>query len=244
MPDQLFYLLPLLVLISFSYSSVGHGGASGYIAILTLVGIQGFLIKPSALILNLIVSSISFFQFYRAGHFKWYLFWPFAITSIPMAYVGSIIKVDPHLFQKFLGFALFFPILKLIGIFNNKNEVSNNVNLIGALLIGGILGFLSGMLGIGGGIFLTPIIILLGWANMKTAAAVSALFIFVNSLSGLFGLISKGLVIENNVYLWIAAAVCGGGVGAYFGSTKFNSKTLQYILALILLVAAFKLILT
>jgi len=244
MPDQLFYLIPLLILISFLYSSVGHGGASGYIAILTLVCIQGFLIKPSALILNLIVSSISFFQFYRVGYFKWNLFWPFAITSIPMAFFGSIIKVDPHVFQKFLGFALLFPILKLIGVFDNKKEVSNNVNLIGALLIGGILGFLSGMLGIGGGIFLTPIIILLGWANMKTAAAVSALFIFVNSLSGLFGLISKGLVIENSVYLWIAAAVFGGIIGAYFGSTKFNSKTLQYILALVLLVAAFKLILT
>ena len=242
MSNNILLLLPVLILISFLYSSVGHGGASGYIAILTLFGIGATFIKPSALVLNLLVSAIAFFQFYKAGHFKWGLFWPFALTSIPFAFIGAIIKIDPYLFQKFLGLALLFPILKLIGVFDKENNLKNNINIPLALLIGAILGLFSGMLGIGGGIFLTPILILLGWADMKKAAAVSAIFIFVNSLSGLFGLISKGLVIDQEVYYWLVAAIVGGVAGSYYGSSRFNSKTLQYILAAVLLVASGKLL--
>jgi hypothetical protein len=238
-----YYLILLsLLTIAFLYASVGHGGASGYITVLTLWHIQNSLIRPSVLILNMLVSAVAFIQYYRAGHFSWKIFLPFAVTSIPAAFWGGQHKPDADIYNKILGVALFFPILKLLGFFGKETEQTRPVNLPVALAIGFVIGLVSGMLGIGGGIFLTPVLLLLHWAKMKTAAAVSALFIFVNSLSGFIGLLQKGFEVNNEMFAWIATALIGGVFGSYFGSRKFNSQALRYLLAGGLVIAAFKLL--
>ncbi len=245
MPEQnLIYLfIPLLFVVAFLYSSVGHGGASGYLALMAIFSIAPSIMKSSALILNVLVSGIAFFQYYRCGHFNRKLFFPFIITSIPASFLGAYLTVDDLYYKKILGVVLIFPILRLTGLIGKESSELKEVQLGYALVIGGIIGLLSGMLGIGGGILLSPIILLLHWGNMKQTAAVSALFILVNSIAGLGGLISKGITIDTTIYIWLGVALIGGLAGSYYGSKKFESKTLKLILAGVLLIAGLKLLL-
>jgi hypothetical protein len=243
--ETTYYLfLLLLFVVAFFYASVGHGGASGYLALMALFGMAPAMMKSSALIMNLCVSLISFIHYYRGGHFKWKLFLPFAITSVPASFLGALVTVDPVLYKRILGGLLLFPILRLLGVFGKESDEQKSLNLIVALLLGASIGFLSGMIGIGGGIILSPIILLFHWAKMKETAAISALFIFVNSISGLAGLLSKGLIIEPSVYLWISITLAGGFAGAYLGSKKIQSPVLKKILAFTLLLASIKLLFT
>lgn len=232
----------LLIIISFLYSSVGHGGASGYLALMALFSISPAMMKSSALLLNIFVSFISFYQYYRGGHFNWKLFFAFAITSIPASFLGAYITLDAAIYKKVLGVCLLFPILKLLGIIGKESDSHQELKIGYGLFIGAIIGLFSGMIGIGGGILLSPIILLFHWANMKQTAAVSALFIFVNSVSGLIGLLSNGTHINPVVYYWLIAALIGGLAGAYFGSKKLNNKTLKFILAFVLIIASVKLL--
>lgn len=232
----------LLIIVAFLYSSVGHGGASGYLALMALFNVHPSMMKSSALLLNIFVSFISFFQYYRSGHFQWKLFFAFAITSIPASFLGAYITLDAAIYKKILGVCLLFPILKLLGIIGKEKDTHQELKMGYALFIGAIIGFLSGMIGIGGGILLSPIILLFHWADMKQTAAVSALFIFVNSVSGFIGLLSNGTQIESIVYYWLIAALIGGLAGAYFGSKKLNNKTLKYTLAIVLVIASVKLL--
>ncbi len=239
-----FFLL-LLFMVAFLYSSVGHGGASGYLALMALFGVMApAMMKSSALIMNIFVSSISFFHYYRTGHFRWKLFFPFAIASIPLAFIGGYIILDPMIYKKILGVILIFPILRFFGVFGKTEGPEKEINLPLALLTGGIIGVLSGMIGIGGGIILSPVILLLHWGNMKQTAAVSALFILVNSIAGLAGMFSTGIGIDNSVYLLVAIALAGGFAGAYLGSKKFNNLVLKRILAVVLTLACIKLLIT
>lgn len=239
------FFLILLFVVAFLYSSVGHGGASGYLALMAIFGIMApSMMKSSALIMNIFVSSISFFHYYRSGNFRWKLFLPFAIASIPLAFIGGYIILDTLIYKKILGAILIFPILKFFGVFGKTEGDEKEINRIWALLIGGIIGILSGMIGIGGGIILSPIILLLHWGNMKQTAAVSALFILVNSIAGLLGMFSTGIEIDNLVYLWVMVALLGGFAGAYFGSKKFNNLVLKRILAVVLTLASIKLLMT
>src|SRR6266508_1299814 len=187
----LFYIL--LFLVAFLYSSVGHGGASGYLALMALFSISPDVMKPTALLLNLFVSLTSFVQFYRGKHFNWKIFLPFAITSVPMAYVGGLITVDANIYKKILGILLLVPINRFLFFTNIKVEKLKRSNIFLSLPIGGGIGFLSGLIGIGGGIILSPVLLLLKWTEMKQTAAISALFIFVNSLSGLAGQLTRGI---------------------------------------------------
>ena len=240
---ELIQILFLLFIVAFFYSTVGHGGASGYIAVLTLMGISATLIKPSALLLNIFVASISFYHYYKQGHFKWRLFYPFAILSVPMAYVGSFVVLDPTWYKRILGICLLIAILRIVGVFNKKeNSETKQVPLVTGLIIGAALGFLSGMIGIGGGIILSPIILIFNWGNLKETSAVSALFIVVNSIAGMIGLFKQGINLPTEVFLWIGVAIAGGFLGAYWGSKKATNVTLRNVLAAVLLVAAFKLI--
>ncbi len=241
MSGDLVIALSLLV-IGFLYSSVGHGGASGYIALLSLYGLMPAHYKPLILLLNIIVAGISFIQFYRAGFFKWNLCWPFIITSIPFAFIGSQIPIHDNYYNLFLGIALLFPIIRLIGYFPAAKKEQRSLPLKTAMLVGAIIGLASGVLNIGGGIFLSPIIILFAWANAKEAAAVSALFIVVNSMSGLIGSIGKPILLDETSFSWFIAIVTGGIAGSYFGSHRFQQKTVQYILAAVLSIACVKLI--
>lgn len=242
--DLLPFFLLLLAVMAFLYASIGHGGASGYLAVLALFSVEPSLMKSSSLVLNIFVSLISFVHYYRGGHFKWQLFVPFAIASIPAAYFGAQVEVDPSVYKKVLGICLIFPILRLAGAFGKESDETKSLPLAYGLLIGAVIGFLSGMIGIGGGILLSPVILLFHWGKMKETAAVSALFILVNSISGLAALLGKGYTPVTEIYSWIAVAVIGGFAGAYFGSQKFNHSVLRYILALVLLIASLKLIFT
>jgi len=237
-----FYIL--LFLVAFLYSSVGHGGASGYLALMALYGIAPEVMKPTALLLNLFVSLTSFIQFYRGKHFHWKIFLPFAIASVPMAYAGGLITVDPVIYKKILGILLLIPITRFLFFANIKIDELKKSNLYLSLPIGAAIGFLSGLIGIGGGIILSPVLLLLKWTDMKQTAAISALFIFVNSLSGLTGQLTKGIDFSPDMYAYVAVAFTGGIFGAYYGSLRLSQNILRYLLAVVLMVAAYKLLFT
>jgi len=238
----LFYLL--LFWVAFFYASVGHGGASGYLALMAIFSVSPEVMKPTALLLNLFVCLVSFIQFYRGGHFKLRLLLPFALASIPMAYAGGLITVETNLYKKILGLLLLIPIIRFLFFANIKVEDIKKNNVFLSAVIGAIIGFLSGLIGIGGGIILSPILLLLKWAEMKQTAAVSALFIFVNSLSGLAGQVTKGIHFSKDMFAYVIIAFIGGICGAYFGSLKFNQNILKYLLAIVLIMASYKLLFT
>ena len=200
--------------------------------------------KPTALLLNIFVAGISFYYYYKAGHFNKKLFIAFAITSIPFAYLGGTLEVDASIYKKILAILLVFAILKMLNIFGKESRNIKQINLWQGLIIGGIIGFFSGLIGIGGGIILTPIILLLHWGKMKEAAAVSALFIWVNSIAGLMGQLYSGVFIEKESFLLAAIALLGGVLGGYYGSKVINNQRLRYILAFVLITACIKLVLT
>lgn len=240
--ELLFY--GLLFLVAFLYASVGHGGASGYLALMALFGLAPEVMKPTALMLNLFVSLTSFIQFYRGKHFKWQLFLPFAIASIPMAYLGGMIHINGDIYKKILGLLLLIPVIRFW--FFSKTDVTEfkKANWLLSLLIGAAIGFMSGLIGIGGGIILSPILLMLKWTDQKQTAAISALFIFVNSIAGLLGQLQKGIHFSGDMYIYVGVAFIGGLAGAYFGALKFKQAILKNILASALLVASIKLIFT
>jgi len=231
----------LLLIVAFLYASVGHGGASGYIAVLTLFNIAMPVYKPVVLVLNIIIAGIAFIQFYRAGYFKWKLAWPFLVTSIPAAFIGSQFKTSEHVYNLILGIALLFPIIRLLSKSPAEKTAIKEVQLLPALIWGAVIGLAAGFLNIGGGIFLSPVIILLAWGNTKDAAAVSSLFIVCNSTAGLAAAGLSSSSFTTTSFVWIGAAVIGGLTGAYLGSHRFKLTTVRYILATVLCIAAVKL---
>jgi uncharacterized protein len=200
--------------------------------------------RPTALLLNLFVSLTSFIQFYRGKYFKFSIFWPLALASIPMAYWGGTIKIDKEYYKIALGILLLIPIIRLL-IFPHipVNQLKKN-NIAVSLLIGAAIGFISGIIGIGGGILLSPLLLLLKWTDQKQTAAISSLFIFVNSLAGLVGQKTNGLHFNTTMMGYVAAAFAGGFCGAYFGAMKFNQEILKKILAFGLALAVYKLVFT
>jgi uncharacterized membrane protein YfcA len=234
----------LLFVVALLYASVGHGGASGYLALMAIYGFAPEVMKPTALILNLFVSLTSFILFYKGGHFKWKLFLPFALASIPFSFLGGTIALDAHIYKKVLGVLLLFPVLRFFIYPNTADKDLKDSNWPISLLVGAIIGFLSGLIGIGGGILLSPVLLLLSWTNQKQTAAISALFIFVNSVAGLAGQWSHGIKLEPAMLSFVAIAFVGGMAGAWLGSLKFNQQILKYTLAVVLLMASVKLILT
>lgn len=239
------YFLILIFIVAFMYASVGHGGASGYLALMVLFGVSPVVMKSSALVMNIFVSAIAFIQYYRIGHFKSKILLPFILLSIPLSFIGAKIHIETHTYKIILSICLLIATLRLLGIFG-KNSVRkiHEVKFFPALIIGGILGFISGIIGIGGGILLSPILILLNWADMKQTAAVSAAFIFLNSVSGIAGAASGSQAFSPEIYSWAIVAVVGGTTGAFFGSSKFNPVVLRYVLSIVLLFACTKLIIT
>ena len=242
--DSLYLFYVLLFVVAMLYSSVGHGGASGYLALMAIYAFSPEVMKPTALILNLFVSLISFIQFYRGEHFKWKIFLPLAIASIPMAFLGGIITMEALLYKRILGTLLFIPVVRFLFFANIPDEELKKSNLVLSVLIGSLIGFVSGLIGIGGGIILSPILLLLKWTNQKQTAAISALFIFVNSLSGLAGQLTKGINFSPDMLAYVAVAFAGGLCGAYLGALKFNQNILKNTLALVLMLAGWKLIFT
>ena len=241
-PATLLIILAIFI-VAVLYSSVGHAGASGYLAVMAFWAVAPEVVRPTALVLNLFVATIGTVQFYRAGYFSWRIFLPFAATSIPMAFVGGMIHLPTDVYKIVLGAVLMLAALRLAIKLKGDDRVNEPPIWI-SLIIGAAVGLLSGLVGVGGGIFLTPILLLMHWSETRVAAGVSVVFILVNSAAGLIGQYSKGLLngLPSEVWVWIAAAVAGGFIGSTLGSRKFNSITLRRVLAVVLLFAGFKLI--
>lgn len=244
MDDNFILFYGLLFLVAFLYASVGHGGASGYLALMAIFAVSPTVMKPTALLLNLFVSSTSFIQFYRAGHFRWKTFWPFALSSVPLSFIGGMMVIESAMYKKILGILLLLPVIRFLFFSNTDPKDLKSANLPLSLAIGGIIGLLSGMIGIGGGIILSPILLLLKWTDQKQTAAISAAFIFVNSVSGLGGQLIKGIEFNVQMLSYVAVAFTGGICGAYLGALKFPQTVLKNVLAGVLALAAYKLIFT
>ena len=240
--QYIWLFLLILPVVSFLYSAVGHGGASGYLALMALFSISPEVMKPTALLLNIFVAGIAFYYYYKEGFFNSKLFLSFALASIPMAFVGGMIEVDATIYKKILGVLLIFAILKMLNVFGKESTKIKEIKIWQGLLVGGAIGFFSGLIGIGGGIILSPVILLLHWGNMKEAAAVSALFIWVNSVAAIIGQLSIGAVINKQSFFLVGIAIIGGFLGGYIGSKKINNQNLRYILAVVLITASIKLI--
>ena len=234
-------LYALIFFTAVLYSSVGHGGASAYLAIMALFSVAPHNMRASALVLNLFVAGISFYSYYRGGYFRFRLLLPFMLLSVPMAFIGAKIEINPAAYKIILGVFLLIAVVRML-VKANKPEELKPVNHYLALVIGAFLGFFSGMIGIGGGIILSPVLLLLKWATIKQTAAVSALFIFLNSASGIAGLsASKAFHPVEEIYLMVALGIAGSLAGAYLGRETFSSLRLTYLLASVLIFASVKL---
>ncbi len=238
--ESIVLILLGLFFASALYASVGHGGASAYLAVMGLASMVPAEMKPIALSLNIAVSLLALIAFVRAGHFRGNLFWPLACASIPTAFLGGWLQLPDPIFKWILAAALVFGALRLA--FGKKSEDTeiHTPKIIALIGLGVSIGFISGIIGIGGGIFLTPLFILFHWSNTKTAAAISAAFIFVNSISGLAGFIVKGGEIPIQTTYILPAVLLGGMIGAHWGSRSAQNSTLQRALALVLFIAAAK----
>ena len=238
------YLIMTLAffVVALLYAIVGHAGGSGYIAVMVLAGMALVDIRPVSLSLNVLVSLIATAQFVRAGHFSWRLFWPFMLGSLPLAWLGGTLQLSATPFKILLGLALLFSAWRLIA---QRIEPSRyrELSLLPAIVAGGVIGLLSGLLGIGGGIFLTPLLLLMGWAIPKQAAAVSAPFILVNSVFALAGFgMHNTITLPIHFVEYAAAVVVGGLIGSYLGSHRLQSRTIVLVLSAVLLVAGGKML--
>lgn len=236
-------IVAAVFVVAVLYSSVGHAGASGYLAVMAILSVAPNVTRPAALVLNIFVAVIAAFQFYRAGFFDWRVFASFAATSVPLAFVGGMIVLPTSVHKIILGCVLLIAALRLAWNFTAERQiVTPSVRL--ALILGAAMGLLSGLTGVGGGIFLTPVLLLTDWTETKKAAGVSAMFILVNSISGLLGNYAQLSNLPPGVWAWIAAAALGGFAGSTLGSRHFNSITLRRVLSLVLVIAGLKLIFT
>lgn len=239
-------VLALLIFIAaLLYSSVGHGGASGYIAAMAFMGLSPATMKPTALALNIFVSVIATYKFYRVGAFSWRIFIPLATTSIPCAYLGGMLTLPNHLFKPLIGLVLLYAAWQSFKTANTYSQFSLRIAPLPLLMLAGaVLGLLSGLTGVGGGIFLSPLLLLCRWAETRVISGIAAAFILVNSISGLLGVLSKGITLPTALPYWALAAVIGGYIGAEYGSKRLTNPTIRKILALVLVVAGIKMLAT
>ncbi len=237
-------MMPLLVLvIAALYASVGHAGASGYLAAMALLGVAPAQMRPTALVLNVVVASIASWQFLRAGCFSWRVFWPCALTSIPCAFLGGMVQMPNTSYRILVGCALLFASVRLLWPRDaNATSAIRAPGATAAAVSGGVIGFVSGLIGIGGGIFLSPVVILLRWATPRETTGVSALFILVNSIAGLAARPAALADLSPALPLWAAAAVLGGWLGAASACYHFSAATIKRVLAGVLVLAALKLV--
>ncbi|MEO6463607.1 MAG: sulfite exporter TauE/SafE family protein [Candidatus Eisenbacteria bacterium] len=236
-----------LFAVAVLYSSVGHAGASGYLAVLALVGLPPGAMKPTALVLNLVVATVGAIQFTRAGHFAWRTFWPFALASVPAAWLGGAMKLPVSSYKAIVGVVLVLSAIRLLWTARipAEREASADANappLAAALPIGAGLGFLSGLTGVGGGIFLSPVLLLFGWASAKRTAAVSVWFILVNSAAGLLGHLASLQRVPADVAGWAPTVLVGGLIGSTLGSRFLPGPAIRRLLAVVLVLAGAKLL--
>ncbi len=243
-------LAALVLLAATLYSSVGHAGASGYLAAMALVGMAPASMRVTALSLNVLVATIGSVSYARAGHFDWRTFYPFAILSIPAAFIGGIIHLPPAVYKPVVGVILLLAAAELVrsarkvAAIEAGSDSASSVPLAPGMLVGGGIGLLSGLTGTGGGIFLSPVLLFTGWARTRLTSGVSAAFILVNSIAGLAGTTINLEALPAGLPLWMVAALAGGLIGTQLGSRVLPVAVLRYLLAAVLVIAGFKLILT
>jgi uncharacterized membrane protein YfcA len=238
-------LAALLLAAALLYSSVGHAGASGYLAAMALVGVSPAIMKPTALALNILVALITTFKFYRVGSFSWRIFIPLAITAVPLAYLGGRLSLPVHFYKPLVGAVLIYAAWRSVATASVASSYAIREPSVPVLLAcGAVLGFLSGLTGVGGGIFLSPLLLFLRWAPLKVISGVAAAFILVNSTAGILGVMSSGAEFHPALPLWALVVVVGGYIGAEYGSRRLGNPTIQRLLALVLLVAGAKMIVT
>lgn len=237
-------LAAAILLMAALYSSVGHAGASGYLAAMALAGVAPAVMKPTALTLNILVALIATARFYRAGYFSWRILLPFALSSIPFAFLGGALTLPGSVYQKVVGLALLFAAFRLwVRASARADAEAKPVPLPAAVALGAGIGLLSGVTGVGGGIFLSPVLLLAGWAETRQASGVAAAFILVNSAAGLAGHLASVRMLPDSIYLWGVAAVAGGLVGTELGRRRLATVTLRRVLSAVLVVAGLKMVL-
>ena len=229
-----------MLVAAFAYASVGHGGASAYIAAMALAGIAPADMRPIALALNLLVSAIATYKFARAGYFRWRLFWPFAAVSVPLAFIGGAITLPGHAYKILVGVVLIYAAWQLWRSARAGEEMRQvrEPPVVLAMAVGALLGLLSGLSGVGGGIFLSPLLLIAGWAGTKQTSAVAAPFILVNSSAGLAaGFTMKSASLPPQIWILGLAVLVGGWLGAEYGSRRFTNPFIRRMLAVVLGVA-------
>ena len=234
-----------MLVAAFGYAAVGHGGASAYIAAMALAGVAPAEMRPVALLLNILVSSLGSWKFYRAGFFRWRLFWPFAVVSIPMAYLGGAVTLPGQAYKVLVGVVLLYAAWQLwrSGKTGEEMREVREPPLGWAMLIGATMGLLAGLTGVGGGIFLSPLLLMLGWAGTKQTSAVAAPFILVNSLAGLAAVfVAQSAVLPAYVWILVPAVLVGGWLGAEYGSRRFANPVVRRVLAVVLALAGAKMV--
>ena len=243
-------MIDYLVIVSFFvvallYSSVGHAGASGYLAIMAIAGLMPEVMRPTALALNILVSSIVTYRFSKAGLIKWNKLFPLIVTSIPLAFLGGTIKLPDQIYKPILGIILILASIRLFLTFQ-RNKVAvdylKNISIYVLLIIGALLGLLSGLTGTGGGIFLTPLLLFAGFAGPRTAGGLSSAFILFNSISGLLGQITTIKSLPDNLIFALIVVAVGGFIGSGLGTKKLGNPGLKILLAVVLVIAGVKLI--
>jgi uncharacterized membrane protein YfcA len=226
------------------YASVGHAGASAYLAVMGLYSFDPSVMKPTALALNILVAAVATLKFYRAGLFSWRLFWPFALASIPAAFIGGATTLPTRSYKIVVGIVLLYAAVWMFRSSLKPLQAASHPPPLWAAVIAGLaIGFLSGLTGVGGGIFLSPLILYMAWADTRATSGVAAPFILVNSIAGLLGHFSSVSQLPPNIPVWGVAVVLGGLIGATYGSKRAPAPVLRQLLSLVLIVAGVKLIL-
>jgi hypothetical protein len=243
--QEVYILIPLIFLTAMLFSTVGHGGASAYLAAMALMNVAPESMRPAALVLNILVASIAIYKFYRADSFSWQLFLPLSIASIPAAFIGGLLTLPNHFYKPIVGLVLMFAAWHIFRHAKKNYEVSQYAVKTPVLLaVGAALGLLSGLTGIGGGVFLSPLLLFFKWAETRVISGVAAAFILVNSISGLIGVLIKHPVLPSALPYWAIAAILGGLIGAEYGSRRLANPTIRMLLALVLLLAGSKMLLS
>lgn len=238
-------LASLFVLVAALYASVGLGGGSGYLAVMGLVDIQPEIMRPTALALNILVASLGTWKYIRAGHFSARLFWPVATMSIPFAFLGGRLNLPTAVYRPVVGLVLIYVAVRLWLSTRKPSTHPQRQSVLPLWVVfvaGAGIGLVAGLIGIGGGVFLGPLLLLTGWADTRQAMGITAAFVLVNSIAGLLGRVSYVQALPPQIIIWLLVAGIGGWIGAEFGSKRLNPQVLRRLLALVLMAGGLRMI--